>query len=156
MIIVCGTETSTIIRWSPNVVPLPCFAECGCGGCNGHVNRDQVHGDSSNFQISLLAHLISSQSPHSATQWGEECSGVNAVPLVSVLQTRSSRMIVCFLIIHIIYPAKSLIRIMVPILMWPQITKVGLYCIWNTTSWLLKDNDCYCITINYTGYSLCT
>ena len=40
MNLVCSTKTSATIRWSLNAVPLPCFAECGWGGCNGHTNRN--------------------------------------------------------------------------------------------------------------------
>ena len=42
----------------------------------------------------LFACPLNLLTPHLVTQWGDECSGVNAVPLVSVLQTRSSRMFV--------------------------------------------------------------
>ena len=93
MIILCGTETSATIRWSPNAVPLPCFAECGWGGCNGHANRDR--GPRWQFKSSNpFACPLNPLTPYSATQWGEECSGGNVAPLVSVLQTRSSQMFV--------------------------------------------------------------
>ena len=93
MNIVCGTETSATIRWSPTAVPLPYLAECRWGGCNGHANRDR--GPRWRFIVSnLFACPLNPLTPHSATQWGEECSGVNTVALVSVLQTRSSQMFV--------------------------------------------------------------
>ena len=44
-----------------------------------------VQGDSSDF-LDLFACLLNLLTPHLATQWGEECLGINAVPLVSVLQ----------------------------------------------------------------------
>ena len=93
MIVVCSTETNATIRWSLNAVPLPCFAECVWGGCNGHANR--VWGLWRQFKFSnLFACPFNLLTPHSATQWEEECSGVNAVLLVSLLQTRSSWMFV--------------------------------------------------------------
>ena len=91
--VVCGTETSTTIRWSPNSVSLPCFAECRWCGCNRHGNRDW--GLLRQSKVSnLLACLLNPLTSHSAMQRGEERSGVIAVPLVSVLQTCSSRMFV--------------------------------------------------------------
>ena len=93
IIVVGGMETSATMRWSPDAVPSPCFAECGWGGCNGHANRDQ--GPRRQFKFSnLFACPLNPLTPHSATQWGEECSGVNPVPLVSMLQTHSLRMFV--------------------------------------------------------------
>ena len=41
MIVVCGTETSATICWSPDTVPVPCVSECGWGGCKGHAIRDR-------------------------------------------------------------------------------------------------------------------
>ena len=93
MIVVCSMETSTTIHWSPNAVSLSRFAEGRWFGCNGHANRDQ-HPRQQWIFSNLFACLLNPLTPHSATQWGEECSGVNAVLLVSVLQTGSSRMFV--------------------------------------------------------------
>ena len=93
MNVVCGTETSATIRWSPNAVPLPCFAEREWDGCNGHANRDR--GPRRKFKFSNpFACPLNPLTPHLGTQWGEEYSGVNVVPLVSRLQTRSSQMFV--------------------------------------------------------------
>ena len=93
MIVVC-VETSDTICWSLNAVPLPCFAEYGWGGCNGHAKRDR--GPQWQFKFSNpFACQLNVLTPHSATQWGwGESLVVNAVPLVSVLQTRSSWMFV--------------------------------------------------------------
>ena len=107
MIAVCGTETSATIRWSPKAVPLPRFPECGRrGGCHGYANRDR--GSQWQFKLSnLFACPLNPFTPHSATQWGEECSGVITVPLISVLQTRSSQIVV-FKIEHEIQSLKNL------------------------------------------------
>ena len=93
-IVVYSSETSATKCWSPNAVNLPCFTECGWGGCNGHANRDR--GPRQQFKFSnLFACPLNPLTPHLAMQWGEECSELNAVPLVSVLQTCFSRMFVC-------------------------------------------------------------
>ena len=92
MIIVCGMETSATIHWSTNAVPLLHFAKCGWGGCNGQANTDR--GPRRQFTFSTpFACPFNPLTPHSATQWEEECSEVNTVPLVSMLQTRSSQML---------------------------------------------------------------
>ena len=88
MIVVCGTETSTTIRWSSNAVPCPDLPNADEVDATDTRTRTGVHGDSSNSQIRSLARL-NPLTAHSTTQWGEECSGVNAVVLVSVLQTWS-------------------------------------------------------------------
>ena len=60
MIEVCSMETSPTLPWSLNAVPLPCFAECRWGGCNGHVNRDRGPQRQFKFQICSLARWIRS------------------------------------------------------------------------------------------------
>ena len=100
MIVVCGTETSTTICWSPDTVPVPCVPECGWGGCKGYAIRDRDLRRQ--FKCSnLFACLLNPLTPYLVTQWGEESQclisywiffpGVNVVPLVSVLQTHLSR-----------------------------------------------------------------
>ena len=70
-------------RWSLNAVPLPCFTECGWGVYNRHVNRDL--GPWRQFKFwNRFACPLNLLTLHSATQWGEECLGIGAVPLVSV------------------------------------------------------------------------
>ena len=74
MIVVCSMETSATIRWSPNTNPLPCFAKRRWDWCKGHANRDR--GPQRQFKFSNpLACPLNSLTPHSATQWGEGCSG---------------------------------------------------------------------------------
>ena len=93
MIVVCDMETSTTIHWSPNAVPLPWLAERRLGGCSGRANRDRGPWWQFIFSNPFTC-TLSPLTPHSATPWGEECLGVKSVPLVSVLQTRSSQMFV--------------------------------------------------------------
>ena len=94
MIVVCDTETSATVRWSPNAVPLPCFAECGWSGCIRHANSDRCP-PRQQFKFSHpFACPLNPLTPHSVTQWGEIVRESSRVPLVSVLQTRSSRMFV--------------------------------------------------------------
>ena len=63
------------------------------GGCNGHKNKDW--GPRQQFKFCTpIACPLNPLTPHSAMQWGEEWSGVKVMPLVSVLQTRSSQMFV--------------------------------------------------------------
>ena len=93
-IVVCDTETSATMRWSPNAVNLPCVAECGWGGCNGHANWDR--GFTATVQISKSIIRLPVESAHSpfGHTVREECSGVNAVTPVFLLQTCLSRMFV--------------------------------------------------------------
>ena len=98
MIVVCSTETSATIHWSPNPWPVsPNVLQCGiCGTMWLQRTSKQGPGSMVPVQIfiCLFACPMNPLTPHLATQWGEECSGVNVVPLVSVLQTRSSWMFV--------------------------------------------------------------
>ena len=98
IVVVCATETSATICWSPNAVLLPCtFRRMRMGGW---MQRTREHGPGSTATVSsncsnpFAAPIDSVYTPHLATQWGVEGLGVNAVPLVSVLQTDSSRMFV--------------------------------------------------------------
>ena len=92
MIVVCGTETSATIRWSPNRRFLALFHRMQMGWVQWtHANRDR--GPQRQFKFSnQFSCPLNPLIPHSAMQWWEECSGVNAVPLVSVLQTHSLQM----------------------------------------------------------------
>ena len=97
MIVVCSTETSDTIRWSPNAIPLPCFAECGWGGWTDTRTGTELgpRRGAATVQIfkSVRLPVESAHSPFGHAVRGG-ASGVNAVPRVSELQTPSSRMFV--------------------------------------------------------------
>ena len=85
MIIVCGTETSATIRWSPNAVPLPCFAECRWVGAMDM--RTETNDPWRQFKLKKIR------------QWEEECSWVKRG--AASLRTRSSQMFVSNTIVEI-------------------------------------------------------
>ena len=58
----------------PERCSLPCFAECRWCGCNAHVNRDRGPQRQFSNPFACPLNLFTSLS---ATQWGEECSGVS-------------------------------------------------------------------------------
>ena len=60
----------------------------------GWVQRTCEQGPGSTVTVQIFKFQTCPLNPltlHSTTQWGEECLGVHSVPLVSVLQTRSSQ-----------------------------------------------------------------
>ena len=145
MIAVCGTETRATRRWSPNAVPCPVSPNVDGLDATSMQTGTGVHGDSSNFEIRALACWI--HSLRSAAQWGVECSGVNTVPLVSVLQTRSSRMFVFEVLLVLV------LRYYFPDTPLPETITGSFKCLISKTCFLpsiwcsLRTSQCFCCSL---------
>ena len=80
MIVVCGTETLARQYADPRT-PFPCPVSPNADrvGAMDKENGDRVPQRQFKFS-NPFASPLNPLTPHSATQWGKECSGVNAVP----------------------------------------------------------------------------